>query len=128
MEEMYIFYLLTAAFLLVGPLLILLGMKSMKPPYHWKQTVGEVTEDRKMDNKGNVYPTVRFMVEDKSYEVRSKVAQNPPLRVGKRVKLSYDPEDLSDIRIHTFAQGGGLFILAGAFFTMIGFIFLKVVI
>lgn len=64
-------------------------------------------------------PTVSYKVDGKTYTSRSTLSQEPPLRIGKKVDVLYNPENPEEALIDTFIQRGSIFTLIGSIFLII---------
>lgn len=118
------FIIVPLAMLVGGIGLIILGIKSRQVPFHYVEAEGEVI-DIIYNDKGLGYPVIRLQHQGETFEIRSKTGTKPPMRKGKIVKVSFDPEKLEDMKIHSFAHSGSAYILVGAFFLFMSYLFLK---
>lgn len=90
----------------------------------WDYTeTGVISEKRIWIRNETARPVVQYEVDEQLYEVESKLSQNPPLRVGKRVRVYYNPDNPEEMLIDTFIQRGGLFLLIGIMLLSFSFVF-----
>src|SRR5699024_4426093 len=99
-----------------------ISMRKMRKDWAYAPD-GIVTEKRVWSGRKNsiARPTVRFIVDGEVFEVASTLGQNPPLRIGKKVGVYYNPDNPSEeVIINTFAQKGTPMLLIGLIFFLVG--------
>lgn len=71
----------------------------------------------------NICPTVIYKVEGKTYTFTSSIAQSPPLRPGKKVRVYYNPDNPNEAMIHTYIQRGGMYTTLSIVLFLLGLFF-----
>jgi len=105
--------------------LLRLYKKIINERKHWHYTkTGIITRKvvysrRRRSGNRLIRPTVRYIVDDKTYEYTSHIGQSPKLRKGKKVGVFYDPEDPTNAVIDTYIQRGSPYQFLGI--VLIGF-------
>lgn len=119
-----ILYIITPVFFIIGVLLLRSYIRSKIKKMEWDYTeTGVISEKRVWIGRETACPVVQYEVDGKAYEIESKLGQNPPLRVGKSVRVYYNPDNPEEMLIDTFIQRGGLFLLIGIVFLSFSFVF-----
>lgn len=127
MEGFNPLFLITPAFLIAGVWLIRINKRIKKTLKKWNYTTGVITEKRLWTKKGNARPTVRYKVAGEVYEYTSHAGQSPALRIGKKVGVYYNPDDVEKAVIDTFIQRGNIYTIVGFIFIAVGSVFLSVI-
>lgn len=117
LSGMTILYIVIPVFFIIGVLFLRSTIRSKMKKIEWNYTeTGVISEKRIWIGKETACPVVQYAVDGKTYEVESRLGQNPPLRVGKAVRVYYNPDNPEEMLIDTFIQRGGLFLLLGVVF------------
>jgi len=128
MELSHVLFILMIVFFLGGAGLIRLKKRMSREIKDWHYTKGVIVRNKvvKRPRRHTAFPTVQYVVEEKTYEYTSDLAQNPWLRKGKKVGVYYDPNDCGRARIDTFTQRGDMYTFLGSVLIGFGLVFLYV--